>query len=119
MMVRRYPFTTFAVIASLLWIGLLIAGDAIHATALGRAYLAVTRVLIVPLYVLQTLLIMAVIAVRGGPPTSPDPAVIGVSLGIAEWLLSVLPFYLIDRRRLRRMQNRRVYSGNSMAAHRL
>ena len=114
---RRYPFTTFAVVASLLWIGLLIAGDAIHATAPGRAYLGVTRVLIIPLYVLQTLLIMVVIGVRGGPPTSPDPAVIGVPLGVAEWLLPVLPFYLIDRWRLRRMQNGRSESGNSIGVH--
>ena len=83
---------------------MLIAGDAVHATAFGRAYLAVTRFLIIPLYVLQTLLIMAVIAIRGGPPTSPDPALIGVSLGIAEWLLSILPFFLIDRWRLRRFR---------------
>ena len=102
MLIRRYAFTSYAVVASLFWIGLLIAGDAIHATAIGRSYLAVTRILITPLYILQTLLIMAVIAVRGGPPTSPDPAVIGVTLGVAEWLLSVLPFYLIDRWRNRR-----------------
>lgn len=102
MLVRRYAFTCYAVVASLFWIGLLIAGDAIHASAFGRAYLAVTRVLIIPLYLLQTLLIMAVIAIRGGPPTSPDPAVIGVSLGVAEWLLSILPFYLVDRWRNRR-----------------
>lgn len=104
MLVRRYPFTSYAVFASLLWIGLLIAGDAIHTTAFGRSYLAVTRILIIPIYLLQTLLIMAVIALRGGPPTSPDPAVIGVSLGVAEWLLSLLPFYLIDRWRNRRFR---------------
>ena len=104
MIVRRYAFTSYAVVASLFWIGLLLAGDSIHATALGRSYLAVTRVLIIPLYVLQTLLIMAVIALRGGPPTSPDPAAIGVVLGVAEWLLSILPFYLIDRWRLRRLR---------------
>ena len=49
MLVRRYPFTSYAIVASLFWIGLLIAGDAIHATALGRSYLAVTRILIIPL----------------------------------------------------------------------
>ena len=102
MIVRRYAFTSYAVLASLFWIGLLLAGDAVHATALGRAYLAVTRVLIIPLYILQTLLIMAIIAIRGGPPTSPDLPVIGVTLGVAEWLFSILPFYLLDRWRLRR-----------------
>jgi hypothetical protein len=106
-MFRRYAFTSYAVVASLFWIGLLIAGDAIHATTLGRSYLAVTKILIIPLYLLQTLLIMAVIALRGGPPTSPDPAVIGVSLGVAEWLFSILPFYLIDRWRSRRFHNGR------------
>ena len=102
MILRRYAFTSYAVLASLFWIGLLVAGDAVHANAFGRAYLAVTRVLVIPLYILQTLLIMAVIAIRGGPPSSPDPPLIGVSLGVAEWLLSMLPFYLVDRWRLRR-----------------
>jgi hypothetical protein len=101
-LVRRYAFTSYAVVASLFWIGLLIAGDSIHATVLGRSYLAVTRILIIPLYLLQTLFAMAVVALRGEPLTSHDSAVIRVSLGVAQWLFSILPFHLIDRWRARR-----------------
>ena len=100
-LIVRYAFTSYAIVASLFGIGLLIAGDSIHATALGRSYLAVTRFLIIPLYLLQTLFAMAVVALRGEPLTSHDSAFVRVSLGVAQWLCSILPFYLIDRWRAR------------------
>ena len=102
MRLRRYGFTAYAVFASLLWIGILVAGDTLAASAPGRAYIAITRLVIIPLYVIQTLLVMVVIALRGGPPTSPEP-VVGALLGIIEWVLSVIPFVLIDKWRARRL----------------
>ena len=97
MLIRRYPFTSFAIVASLFWIGVLIAGDAIHASAFGRSYLAVTRIVIIPLYLLQTLFAMALVALRGAPLTGDEPAVLRVTPGVAQWLFSILPFYVIDR----------------------
>ena len=101
MRLRRYGFTAYAVITSLLWIVIMVAGPALEASAPGRAFIfVVARILILPLYLIQLLLVMAVVALRGGPPTSPDT--LGVVLGMAQWILSLVPFILIDRWRARR-----------------
>ena len=83
MVLRRYGFTTFAVLTSLLWIGVIVGGDGLQATAVGRAYTSFARTLFIPLYIFQTLLVVVVIWLRGSPPTSPDPPLIGVSLAVA------------------------------------
>jgi len=95
-LLRRYGFTTFAVLTSLLWIVVLIGGDGLQASAIGRAYTTLARTLFIPLYVFQTLLVLVVVALRGGAPTSADPPLIGVSLAVTLWLLSIAPFFLID-----------------------
>ena len=101
MRLRRCGFTAYAVLTSLLWIVVLIAPDALQASAPGRAFLfVVTRILILPLYLIQTLLVMVQVALRGGPPTSPDT--LGMVLGIAQWILSLVPFVLMDWWRARR-----------------
>lgn len=96
MVLRRYPFTTFALLTSLLWIGVLVGGDGLQASAAGRAYISVARTLFIPLYIFQTLLVIVVVALRGGAPTSPDPPLIGISLAVALWLLAVTPFLMTD-----------------------
>lgn len=102
MRLRRYGFTAYAVLASLLWIVVMVAGNGLEASAPGRAYIAVARFLIIPLYAIQTLLVMLIIAINGGPPTGPDTPVLGALLGIVEWVLSLVPFILIDWWRARR-----------------
>ena len=101
MRLRRYAFTAYAVVASLLLILVFAAGPALEASAAGRAFLFIgVRIVIIPIYLIQLLLVMAVVALRGGPPTSPDT--LGVVLGVAQWILSLLPFILIDWWRARR-----------------
>ena len=79
----------------------LVAGPALEASAPGRAFIfVVVRIVIIPLYLIQTLLVMIIVALRGGPPTSPDT--LGMVLGVAQWILSLVPFILIDWWRARR-----------------
>jgi hypothetical protein len=105
---RRYPFTTFAFLASLLWIGVLAGGEGLQASTAGRAYISLARTLFIPLYLFQTLLVILIVALRGGAPTSPDPPLIGISLAIVLWLFSLTPFLMTDwwLRRSRTSHNR-------------
>ena len=101
MRLPRYFFTGYAVLASLLWIVVMFAGTTLERTAAGQAFIfLVVRILIIPLYLIQTLLVILIVAIRGGPPTSPGT--LGTLSGIAQWILSLLPFVLIDRWRARR-----------------
>jgi len=97
----RYFFTGYAVVASLLWIVVMVSGPALEASAGGQAFIfVVVRILIVPLYLIQTLLVMLVVAIRGVHPTSSDA--LRVVISVAQWILSLAPFVLIDWWRARR-----------------
>ena len=100
MISRRYGFTAFALLASLAWIVVMVADDQLNASEMGRAYIGVARILFIPLYVLQTLVAIAMIALRGGPPTAPS--LFTHVFGVIQWILSIVPFVLMDWLRARR-----------------
>ena len=78
----------------------MVAHDQLNASGMGRAYINVARLLFIPLYALQTLAAMVMIALRGGPPTGPS--LFTHVFGVVQWILSIVPFVLIDWLRARR-----------------